>query len=127
VIAVDTSALMAIILHEASGGGCKAALDTDDRILISAGTLAEAVIVAGSRALRNQMLDLIESIGMEVVPVTDAAARRVGDAHAKWGRGAKTAGLNFGDCFAYEVAKENGCPLLYAGRDFARTDIKSAL
>lgn len=126
-IAVDTSALMAIILHEAAGSACKAALDTDDQILISAGTLAEALIVAGGRALSNQMLDLVESIGFEVVPVTGASARRMADAHAKWGRGARTAGLNFGDCFAYDVAKENNCRLLCIGRDFARTDIRSVL
>jgi len=127
VIAVDTSALMAIVLHEAAGGACKAALDTDESVLISAGTLAEALIVAGGRAVRNQMFDLVESIGVEVVPVTDVSARRVADAHAKWGRRAKTAGLNFGDCFAYDVSKVNGCPLLYVGRDFARTDIQSVL
>ena len=53
--------------------------------------------------------------------------RVTAEAHARWGRGAKTAGLNFGDCFAYAVAKENNCALLYVGRDFARTDVKSVL
>jgi ribonuclease VapC len=118
---------MAILLHEAAGSACKAALGTDDQILISAGTLVEALIVAGGRQLRNQMLDLTESIGLEVVPVSEAMARRVADAYARWGRGAKSAGLNFGDCFAYALAKENDCPLLYVGRDFAKTDIKSVL
>jgi ribonuclease VapC len=37
------------------------------------------------------------------------------------------AALNFGDCFAYEVAKEHACPLLYVGDDFSKTDIESAL
>jgi len=70
---------------------------------------------------------LIDELGFEIVPATNASARRAADAHAKWGRGAKTAGLNFGDCFAYDVAKANDCPLLYVGRDFAKTDVKSAL
>ena len=46
---------------------------------------------------------------------------------AKWGKGVNPAGLNFGDCFAYQVAKANGCPLLYVGEDFARTDVRSAI
>lgn len=125
-IAVDTSALMAIVLHEAEGAACKAALDTGDRILISAGTLTESLIVAGGRGLRDQMLDLVESVGLEVIPVTADTARRAAAAHARWGKGAKSAGLNFGDCFAYVAAKENDCPLLFVGRDFAKTDVKNA-
>jgi len=73
------------------------------------------------------MRRLIEGLRFRIVDVTADQARRVADAHARWGRGARTAGLNFGDCFSYVVAKDNGCPLLYVGRDFARTDIKSAL
>lgn len=126
-IAVDTSALMAILLREPLAEECKTALGTDDRPLISAGTLTEALIVAGARGLHREMEDLIEKAGCEIVPVTADAARRAAAAHARWGRGAKTAGLNFGDCFAYYVAKHNRCPLLYVGRDFAKTDVKSVL
>ena len=73
------------------------------------------------------MEGLIDGLGFEIVPVTAASARRAAAAHAKWGRGAGTAGLNFGDCFAYEVARENNCRLLYVGRDFVKTDVKSVL
>jgi len=127
VIAVDTSALMAILLREPFADECKAALGADDHPLISAGTLTEALIVAGARGLHAEMDDLINRVGCEIIPVTADAARRAATAHARWGRGAKTAGLNFGDCFAYDVAKQNRCPLLYVGRDFAKTDVKSAL
>jgi ribonuclease VapC len=127
VIAVDTSALMAIVLHEEPGPACMAALKSDDRLLISAGTLTEALIVARARNCGPDLEDLIVSMGLEVVPVDGATARRAASAHARWGRGAKTAGLNFGDCFAYDVAKQNRCPLLYVGRDFAKTDVKSLL
>jgi ribonuclease VapC len=72
------------------------------------------------------MARLIEELGFEIVNVTPASARRVADAYGKWGKGAHSAGLNFGDCFAYEVAKEHRCPLLFVGADFARTDISSA-
>jgi ribonuclease VapC len=47
--------------------------------------------------------------------------------YENWGKGVHPAALNFGDCFAYEVAKEHECPLLYVGGDFARTDIEGAL
>jgi ribonuclease VapC len=127
VIAVDTSALMAILLREKFADECKAALGVDGNPLISAGTLTEALIVAGARGLRDEMWDLVHQVRCEIVPVTAGTARSVAAAHARWGRGTKTAGLNFGDCFAYDVAKQNRCPLLYAGRDFAKTDVKSAL
>ena len=49
------------------------------------------------------------------------------DAYDRWGKGVHPAGLNLGDCFAYEVAKEHRCPLLFIGKDLSRTDLKSAL
>jgi ribonuclease VapC len=61
------------------------------------------------------------------VTVTPAAAQRIGQAYQQWGRGLHPAALNFGDCFAYEVAKEHACRLLYVGDDFAKTDIEGVL
>lgn len=118
---------MAVLLNEPLGDDCEAALNAESHLLISAGTLTEALIVAGGRNLRDEMQALIDAGGFEIVPVTSGSARQAANAHAKWGRGAKTAGLNFGDCFAYEVAKANDCPLLYVGRDFIKTDVRSAL
>ena len=126
-IAVDTSALMAILLKEESAGACVAALRTNERIVISAGTVAEALIVAERRGLGSEMATLIDGLGLEVENVTLAAARRVAESYARWGKGVNPAGLNFGDCFAYEVATTRECPLLYVGADFARTDIRSVL
>ena len=126
-MAVDTSALMAIVLHEAEADRCKAALEEESELLISAGTVAEALIVAARRNLVEEMNRLIDGIGFEIESVTPASARRIVTAYARWGRGAHPAGLNFGDCFAYEVAKEHSCPLLYVGEDFAKTDLQSAL
>jgi len=70
---------------------------------------------------------LIDGLGFEIVSVTAALARRVGTAYARWGKSLHPAGLNFGDCFAYEIAKEYSCPLLYVGDDFSKTDLESAL
>jgi ribonuclease VapC len=122
-IAVDTSALMAIVLGEAEAEPCIAALETETEILISAGTVAEALIVAARRNVAEEMAGLIDGLGFEIVTVTAASARRIAEAYAQWGKGIHPAALNFGDCFAYEVAKERACRLLFVGDDFAKTDL----
>jgi ribonuclease VapC len=126
-IAVDTSALMAIVLDEPQANACIAALETADEILISAATAAESLIVAARRGVHEEMQNLIANLGFNVISVTRASAERVAQIYSRWGRGIHPAGLNFGDCFAYDVAKENGCALLYIGDDFAQTDITAAV
>lgn len=126
-IAIDTSALMAILLDETDAGACIAAIEAEGELVISAGTAAEALIVAGRRGVGTEMAILLEGLGAEIVPVTAASAQRVAEAYSHWGKGAHPAGLNFGDCFAYEAAQARDCPLLYVGDDFSRTDIRSVL
>lgn len=126
-IAVDTSALMAIVLNESAADACIAALEAEDDILISAGTVAEALIVAARRNVGAEVAGIIDGLGFEIVAVTAAAARRIAQAYERWGKGVSAAALNFGDCFAYEIAKEHACRLLYVGDDFSKTDIESAL
>jgi ribonuclease VapC len=126
-IAVDTSALMAILLGEQGAQACAAALKTDDDVLVSAGTVAEALVVASRRNVSAEMLRLIEELGFEVVPLTLGSARRIEQAYRRWGKGVHPASLNLGDCFAYEVAREHSCKLLYIGDDFSKTDIESVL
>ena len=126
-IAVDTSALMAIVLDEAKADACIAALETEDKVLISAGTIAEALIVGARRNVSEEIESLIDGLGFTAVAVTPASARRIASAYGRWGKGIDAAGLNFGDCFAYEVAKEHDCPLLYVGDDFMKTDVKRVL
>ena len=70
---------------------------------------------------------MIDGIGFEIVTVTAGSARRIAQAYAKWGNGVHPAALNFGDCFAYEVAKDRACGLLYVGDDFSKTDVESVL
>jgi ribonuclease VapC len=126
-IAIDTSALMAIVLNEPEADACIAALEAEGDLLISAGTVAEALIVAARRNVGEEMERLIDGLGFEVVSVTPASARRIAQAYDRWGRGVHPAALNFGDCFAYEVAKERGCRLLHVGAAFAQTDIEGVL
>jgi ribonuclease VapC len=126
VIAVDTSALMAILLDEPEAEACMDVLQATEALAISAGTVAEALIVAERRNLRPEMRRMVEGLGFEVASVTAGTARRMADAHARWGKGIHPAGLNFGDCFAYVLAIERDAPLLYVGEDFSRTDVRPA-
>lgn len=103
-----------------------AALESQTEVLISAGTLAEAMIVAGRRNIGGEMNGLIEGLGFEVVSVSGAGSARVAEAYARWGKGVHAASLNFGDCFAYALSQEHGRPLLFVGDDFAKTDIEAA-
>lgn len=126
-IAVDTSALMAIVLEEPEAAACGAALANASALVISAGTLTEVLIVAGRRGLTDQMERIIGSSGFQIIPVGADEARQAASAYRAFGRGVHPAKLNFGDCFSYSVAKKFGCPLLFVGNDFARTDVRSAL
>lgn len=126
-IVVDTSALMAIILDEPEALSCIDALGGEDRLLISAGTVTEALIVAAGRNVLSDMTRIINNPKLEIVSVIAAAALRMGSIYRRWGKGYHPAGLNLGDCFAYQLASERNLPLLFVGQDFARTDVRSAL
>ncbi|BCM84089.1 hypothetical protein mvi_25500 [Methylobacterium indicum] len=103
-----------------------AVLIAEPDILISAGTLAEAMIVSGRRNIAEGVRALVDDLAFEVIPVTAAVAYDCAAAYAQWGKGVHPAGLNRGDCFAYALAKARNCPLLFVGDDFARTDITNA-
>jgi ribonuclease VapC len=126
-IAIDTSALMAIVLGEAQADACIEVLEAETEVLISAATVAESLIVAARRKVAEEMARLVDGLGFVVVGVTLASARRIAAAYERWGKGVDPAGLNFGDCFAYAVAKEHACRLLYVGDDFSRTDLEGVL
>jgi len=126
-IVVDTSALLEIVLDKPCALDCMQPLAQADRIQISAGTLTEALIVASRRNVGTELKNLVKALNLEVVPTTAESARRAAEAYEKWGKGVHPAKLNFGDCFAYELAMSQNCPLLYVGNDFAQTDVQSAL
>ncbi|MBW8284547.1 MAG: type II toxin-antitoxin system VapC family toxin [Rhizobium sp.] len=126
-IAVDTSALMAIVRNEVAADDCQAVLEANSDVYISAGTLAEALIVAMAKGHLQEIRDLVDRLRFTVVDATEETAERVAVAYARWGKGNHPAGLNFGDCFAYALAEQLNCPLLFVGKDFSRTDILPAL
>jgi len=126
VIVVDSSALMAIVLDEPEAGRCMAALEAEPGLCICAATLAEAMIVASRRRVDQPMRRLLDGLGLEIVAVSPARARRVAAAYGRRGKGVHPAGLNFGDCFAYALAEERVCALLFVGDGFSRTDVARA-
>ncbi len=124
---VDTSALVAIIRLEADGPLYEVALEVSPVNRISAGTYVELSIVI-DRAhdpLVSRRLDEILTEGRFIIePVTATQARIAREAYRDFGKGSgHPAGLNFGDCFAYALAREIGEPLLFRGDDFRHTDI----
>jgi ribonuclease VapC len=130
-IAVDSSAVIAILHREP---GCEIladALTRANRRIIGAPTLLEIRQVMGGRHGRagiEQSDALLEQIGAETVSWTAEMADLATSAFLRFGKGqGHPAQLNFGDCMAYAVARAMDVPLLYVGDDFAQTDIRSAL
>jgi ribonuclease VapC len=118
---------MAIVLNEPHADACMTAIEQADGLLISAGTVAEALIVAERRNVGEEIAMLISGVGFEIVSVTAASARAIADAYSRWGKGVHPAALNYGDCFAYALAVTHDCALLYVGDDFSRTDVQPVL
>ena len=108
-IALDSSALVAIALREPGWEDCFAAIRLERSFVMSAATLAESLIVAARREVTD-MPAYIDELSINTVPVDAATARRAAAIYARWGKGNHPAKLNFGDCFSYDVAKEFGCP-----------------
>ncbi len=123
---IDSSALLAILLDEPERREFNERIEADPRRLISAATLLEASIALESRSgeFAGRELDLfIHRAGFEVVPVDQDQAEIARAAFRRYGKGRHAAGLNFGDCFSYALAKATAEPLLCKGSDFAQTDL----
>ncbi len=132
-IAIDSSALIALFRGEDGSDLIAAQIAVADDCLLSAASLVEtSMVLNGTRfALQDgdEWLDrLIARQGIRVEPVTEVQAQLARDAFRTYGKGTgHPAQLNFGDCFSYALAKAMDVPLLYKGQDFARTDIASVL
>ena len=128
---VDTSAIVAIVRSEKHATQCLDALERAQRVSISAGTCIETFIVvdASDASLVTLTLENIMSrYEILIEPVTEAQVRIARLAYRRYGKGSgHPARLNFGDCFAYALARDRNEPLLFVGNDFIHTDIKSAL
>ena len=129
-IVVDTSALIAILDREPDAALYAEAIAEADSPLISAATLLELHIVMlnrhGGRA--GQLVDrLIQDAGFQIEHFTTQHLELAREAYARYGKGRNSAGLNYGDCFFYALAKATGLPLLFKGSDFSKTDLVAAL
>jgi ribonuclease VapC len=130
VIAVDTSAIVAIVLREPERNTFRQVIRHEDKALISTVSAVEARIVIHSRrgpraiALFDGLLRLPM---FEIVPPGRAEMEAAYAAFVSYGKGSgHPANLNFGDLFSYALAKVRGVPLLFKGNDFIHTDIQSA-
>lgn len=127
---VDASALLAILLAEPEAAAFAAALArTADPKMSAVNYLEVAIRIDRENSIvaAQKLEDFMAITGITVLPVSLNQTRLARLAYAEFGKGRHPAGLNFGDCFAYALAKETGLPLLFKSDDFPRTDIEAAV
>ncbi len=127
---VDSSALIAILKREAQWSSLSETLDAARSSRISAASYLESsIVVDGWRnpTLSREFDELIERFNIQIEPVTFEQARIARQAYRDFGEGSgHPAGLNFGDCFSYALARDKREPMLWKGDDFGHTDIRPA-
>ena len=127
---IDTSAIVAILREEAEARRFAEVIEAAPVRRISAATYVEigAVIDGARDPVASRLIDeLLAAAQIAIEPVTPAQARIAREAYRDFGKGSgHAAGLNFGDCFAYALARATGEPLLYKGDDFSHTDVAAA-
>lgn len=127
---LDTSALLALLLDESEAEEFRTAVEDDATRLVSAATLLETALIIEARKGEpgGRELDiLIHKAEIVVVPVDAEHVTEARRAYRRFGKGRHAAGLNFGDVFAYALARTSGEPLLFKGSDFTRTDISRVI
>lgn len=126
---IDSSAIVAIAFDEPEAADFETRIADDSIRLISAATVLEAAMVIETRLgeAGGGELDLwLHKVGVEIVAVDADQADLVRRAWRRFGKGRHPAGLNYGDCFSYALAKTRQEPLLFKGNDFSQTDIAAA-
>ena len=126
---VDSSAVLAILFDEVDARRHATAIAAAHPCRMSVANVLEASITVerrGGETAAQELDNLLEQAGIEVVPVTLEQLRAARQAWRRFGKGNHPAALNFGDYFAFALARTTGEPLLYKGEDFAQTDIDSA-
>jgi ribonuclease VapC len=128
---IDASAIIAILREEPEARSCAEAIANASSRRVSAVNYVEAaVVIDGSRnpIASRRFDDLLREAQVIVEPVTGEQARIAREAYRDFGKGGgHPAGLNFGDCFAYALAKATGEPILFKGDDFIHTDLSPVL
>ncbi|MGZ8219850.1 type II toxin-antitoxin system VapC family toxin [Methylomagnum sp.] len=127
---IDSSALISILLRESDYVSLREALAFAPKTVLSAPNWLESAIVIIKYLGHQGRADLdvlLETLGVEIYPVDVMLGQGAYDAWLRYGKGRHPAGLNFGDCFSYALAKHLNKPLLFKGDDFSKTDIVSAI
>ena len=127
---IDTSAIVAILRDEAGASDGAVAIEKTRSRISAANFVETALVIDGSRdPIASRRFDeFFKEANISVEPVTLEQARLAREAYRDFGKGSgHPAKLNFGDCFAYALAKATGESLLFQGDDFIHTDISSAL
>jgi ribonuclease VapC len=128
-VIVDSSAVLAVLLVEDDARWFADRLAETPSLRMSTATYIELITVCDRRIGREAVVDVDEIIGkarIEFVPFTIEQMQWAKHARLTYGVGRHPANLNFGDCFAYALAKQSGEPLLFKGNDFAHTDVVPA-
>ncbi len=126
---IDTSAIIAILFNEDDAKIFATAITRADSCRISAATFVETAIVVETQSKSNgsrQLDAFIRRAGIAIEPVTEEQAHIARQAFIDFGKGQHPAGLNYGDCFSYALAKVTREPLLFKGKDFTKTDLTAA-
>ena len=130
-IAVDSSALIAVLRREPEADSFLQVIATADGCLLSSVSLLETSMVlagrTGDAASWSELDALITRASMQVVTQDAGLAEAARDAFLRYGKGRHPAALNLGDCASYAVAKTRGLPLLFKGSDFPSTDLMAAI
>jgi ribonuclease VapC len=128
-VILDSSAVVAILRAEPGAPAMVGAMTRTGACAVSAVSYFEsAIVIDGGRdpIASRRFDDFFRESGIVVESVTDWQAEIARQAFRDFGKGRHKAGLNFGDCFAYALAKEKGEPLLFKGDDFCHTDVEVA-
>lgn len=127
---LDTSAIVALLRAEPEAEALARAMAAATVRRVSAASYVEAgAVIDGSRdPIASRRLDeLLEALEARIEPVTEDQARAARAAYRDFGRGSgHRAALNYGDCFAYALARDVGEALLFKGDDFGHTDVVAA-
>ena len=129
-IVVDTSSLVCVLFGEAEAEAHLSAMESAEKLLISASTALEASIVVEARKGPAGLRELdvfLNHPKTEIVSVDAEQYRIARAAFSAYGKGRHEAGLNYGDLFSYALAKARAAPLLFKGNDFSKTDVMLAV
>ncbi len=127
--AIDTSAVITILFQEPEAERITRTIVGATSRLLSSASLLEAGIILQARHGDEGARDLdllLHTLSLEIVPVSEKQANLARKAYRQFGKGIHPAGLNYGDCFSYALAKDKSLPLLFKGEDFNKTDIQIA-